>query len=75
MILETTMIGKKKNIRIKCEKSNKIFNRVLDIGEDLGNIEKSLCDDEINKLKEWLKNKDVLKANCWCKHINDFISS
>ena len=43
--------------------------------EGYSNIEISFCDKCTEKFKEWMKEKDYLKTDCWCKHIAEFIGA
>ena len=62
---------------VKCEsaKSGVLFDRILDISEDvynkLGNTEAALSDAEIEDFKKFMG--DNIKTDCWCKHLPSFI--
>lgn len=78
MIIEKINTGGRTVLfKLLCEKSGKSFERskVKELTGiySLGNAEKRLCDEEIVKFKKWMGDKT--KADCWCKHLDEFINN
>lgn len=76
MITETINTSEKiKTVKLQCDKSGVLFERLLDIMDDteakLGNVQVALCDAEIEKLKKFIGDK--LKTDCWCKYLPEFL--
>lgn len=66
---------KTKIVKCKSDKSGVLFDRILDISEDvynkLSNTESALSDVEIEDFKKFMG--DNIKTDCWCKHLSKFI--
>jgi len=74
MILKETLLDDGKiSYDLKCEKSNKLFAIVKK--EKIGNVEKTLCDEEVVKFKKWIEEKGYAKTDCWCKHLGEYINT
>ena len=72
IIKEIILSNEETKFELKCEKSGKLFERIKKKDNKINNTEKTLCDEEIIKFKKWMNEKDYLKTDCWCKHLQEF---
>lgn len=42
--------------------------------EGYSNSETFFCDKCTEKFKTWMKEKDYLKTDCWCKHREEYVN-
>jgi len=75
IIKEIILNGGRKRFDLKCESSGKLFSRIKNSGEKISNTEKKLCDEEIIKFKNFIKEKGYIISDCWCKHLQEYINT
>ena len=73
-LLSKSIEGEKEINNCRCEKCDKTFEKKVERDEGLSNTETAFCSKCVDKFKKWLKDNGYLEKDCWCKHIEEFIS-